>query len=238
MLDRVSGWWLAATAALVALAGVIGFGLGRASAPDPGPNVSLLETRIPVVTRAPEATQTPPISTPGPDLEATGSPDTPGGPPAGTPAPGLDGTVAPEGPTPGETPATTPAVQAANPPTAEEAEDIVRAYFAAVDADNFDSARSYTSGVALETTNAVIATVQQQAAEQGVTVDLRVTRLDTAVLTAEGAVQPVKADFVLEPFVDMGFGPFSLQQMPSSGTFLVARLPAGVRITDIQTDLV
>lgn len=124
------------------------------------------------------------------------------------------------------------------PPSPAESEAVVRAYFAAVDADSREGMRAVTAGQGRADTERIITEMDRQAADAGVTPDMRVTSLSLTMLPSTGAIQPVRADSVIAVYV--GVGPFSaaVQEIRSSGTFNVAMTPAGPRIVGISGQIV
>lgn len=193
---------------------------------------------------SPTATPSPPAASvltvaPGPTPTSTPVPPTP------LPTIGVAGRAATAAayvgqplvlPTPGATAAPEATVQP--PPSPAQAEGVVRAYFAAVDADSPDGMRAQTEGQGRADTDRIIAEMDRQAAEAGVTPDMRVTSLSLTMLPAEGAVQPVRAESVIAAYV--GVGPFAVaaQQIRSSGTFSVAMTGAGPKIIGISGQIV
>jgi hypothetical protein len=117
-------------------------------------------------------------------------------------------------------------------PTKQEADEVVRRFLAAVDADSYEDARALTSGQATTQTDEVRGAIEREA--NGSTVDLRVRDLVTAPGEAQGARRPVQADYVIEAYTDTLLGSMKVREEKLSNVFMVARLPQGIRIVAIE----
>lgn len=122
------------------------------------------------------------------------------------------------------------------PPAAREAEEVVRAYFAAVEADDYDAARATTSGTARRQTDELIASIEQQEEEGGADADLRVADLMMGEPVGERDIQSIDASFRIQAYVSTFLGDFMAEDIPSSASFQVARVAEGVRIVNIVYD--
>ncbi len=164
------------------------------------------------------------------------------------PTPPPTGTAAPTAAVPTSTPTlerSIPATQTGQAlpaedqtaPTQQEADQVVRAFFAAVEADSYEDARALTSGEATRQTDEVRTEVQREADANGVTIDLRVPEIATAPGAAQREERPVQVDYVIEAYADSFLGVFKAREERLSNVFRVARLPEGVRIVRIDGDL-
>lgn len=133
----------------------------------------------------------------------------------------------------GATPAALSSAAAGPTPTAGEAEQVVRAYFAAVEADDYDAVRVTTSGTARRQTDELIASIEQQEEEGGADADLRVADLAMGEPMAGRGVQSIDASFRIQAYVSTFLGDFKAEDIPSSASFQVARVAEGVRIVNI-----
>jgi hypothetical protein len=120
------------------------------------------------------------------------------------------------------------------PPTEQEAEKLVRDYWAAIDGERWDDARALTAGAARSQTDASIAEGLRQAQESGVEVDVRVVGVQVTPQVARGSLRPVRARATLEVYADVLIGTVKVEEIGSSGSFSVARRPEGVRIVRIE----
>lgn len=122
-------------------------------------------------------------------------------------------------------------------PTGAEAEQTVRAYFAAIDADSPDAARNLTTGVARAQTDEAVQEIHERADAEGVTLDLRVPELSLTAMPPDGTATPVRADSLIQAYADTLVGQVLAEEVRSSATFLVERTPEGIRIVEIEGDL-
>lgn len=134
------------------------------------------------------------------------------------------------------TPSALPSAVAGPPPTAREAEEVVRAYFAAVEADDYDAVRATTSGTARRQTDELIASIEQQEVEGGADADLRVADLAMGDPIEGPGVRSIDASFRIQAYVSTFLGDFMAEDIPSSASFQVARVAEGVRIVNIAYD--
>ena len=144
--------------------------------------------------------------------------------PAATHAPPVPTTV----PTPTATP-TQPTV-----PSAEEAERVVRAYFTAMDSEDYDAALSQTHGSAREQTSKIVEEIRAQERASGQEADIRVTQLQLTAMPAKGNVRPVKAYATVGAYVDLGVAEVEVQRLQTKAVFRVARVQGRPKIVDIQ----
>ena len=113
----------------------------------------------------------------------------------------------------------------------------MRAYFAAIEADSYEAASALTAGQARTQTQEGAAEIQRQADAEGVTIDLRVPELSAQARAVEAAERPVDVDYLVQAWVDTFLGSINARELPGSSVFRVARLPEGVRIIEIEGDL-
>jgi hypothetical protein len=236
MVSKEGVWTL--TLGILLLGGVlVGGSLLRGGEEQP-PSIAALSTPTsafpaeapsPTSAPSPTATVTPPAAvtaaqsvTTAPDVPTATAPNQ-----APTPPP-------PTEPIPSPTAAPAPTIPFA---TGAEAEQTVRAYFAAIDADSPDAARNLTSGVARRQTDEAVQEIQDRADAEGVTLDLRVPELNVTALPPEGAATPVHADSLIQAYADTLLGQVLAEEVRSSATFLVERTPEGIRIVEIRGDL-
>lgn len=124
------------------------------------------------------------------------------------------------------------------PPTEEEAEAVVRAYFAAIEADTSDAARALTVGTATEQTDAAVEQISKEAEAEGVTVDLRVPELETQALPPGLEGTPVQTDYVVEAWVDSGIiGDVKAREGRGSTLYHTVRTNTGIKIARIEGSL-
>lgn len=161
------------------------------------------------------------------------------GPPYGTPAT----SITPTAPAPTAVIAATalvaPGVTTISPPpTEEEAEAVVQAYFAAIEADTSDAARDLTIGTATEQTDAAVEQISKEADAEGVTVDLRVPELETQPLPPGLEGTPVQTDYVVEAWVDSGIiGDVKAREGRGSTLYHTVRTNDGIKIARIEGGL-
>lgn len=161
------------------------------------------------------------------------------GPPYGTPATSFTPTAqAPTATAAATALVTTGVTTISPPPTEEEAEAVVRAYFAAIEADTSDAARDLTTGVATEQTDAAAEQISKEADAEGVTVDLRVPELATQALPPGLEGTPVQTDYVVEAWVDSGLlGDVKVREGRGSTVIHTVRTNTGIKIARIEGGL-
>lgn len=224
MLRSILARWSIVVALLLVFAGALGFYLSRQPRPEPATNPS---RKSPMAT--PAATELTTIVTPSPGTAAaTARTSTP------EPRTAATAEAAPAGTPSAQSAPGTPTVVSAAPPTVQEAEQVVRAYFAGVEADSFDAVRATTAGNARRRTDALIAELQQQEREQDVDVDLRVLELTTSPAPTEGSTQPIRVSSLIGAYVDTGFATVKVREIRSNTVFKVARVAGGTKIVDIE----
>ncbi len=211
----------------------------RAADPTPIPTVPTAKpTSQPTVEVAMVPTSLPTmIATP-----MYGPPFTPAptfGPPYGIPSTSITPTAPAPTATVAAPPLVTPGVTTISPPpTEEEAEAVVRAYFAAIEADTSDAARALTIGAATEQTDAAAEQIRQEADAEGVTVDLRVPELETQALPPGLEGTPVQTDYVVEAWVDSGIvGDVKAREGRGSTLYHTVRTNTGIKIARIDGGL-
>ncbi|MBI3977880.1 MAG: hypothetical protein HY331_06820 [Chloroflexi bacterium] len=117
----------------------------------------------------------------------------------------------------------------------DEAQQVVRAFFAALDAKDFQSARRLTAGQARETTDQIIGRVEAEAEARGVDLVIQTTRLNLAVPPAIGKPANVDADFSTD--VSGKIGPVVVPGQTFSGraTFTIDRVDGQIRIVQMSS---
>ncbi len=124
------------------------------------------------------------------------------------------------------------------PPSEEEAEAVVEAYFAAIEADSYDAARALTTGTATGQTDTGAEQIRRESTAEGVTVDLRVPELTTDALPPEPESTAVQTDYVVEAWVDTGlFGDVKAREGRGSTLFHTVRTSTGAKIERIEGGL-
>ncbi len=194
------------------------------------PVPTTLPTRFPTVALA-TALTVPPTMTGTPTYGPPFTPAPTYGPPFSTPVIPTEAVTA-------STPITTGTSTIGPPPTEEEAEAVVQAYFAAIDADSYDDARALTTGAATEQTDVGAEQIRREATAEGVTVDLRVAELATQGLPPGFEDSRVQTDYVVEAWVDTGlFGDVKARESRGSTVFRTVRTPTGIKIARIEGGL-
>ncbi|MDP9350588.1 MAG: hypothetical protein M3P51_03475 [Chloroflexota bacterium] len=200
--------------------------------------------RVAVVQDAtPPPSDTP--SAPAATAEPTSSPPadpTPGSAPSALPSappiPAQDATGRPTTPETAAAPESTASLAPADSPTSREAEELVRAYFVALDEDRYDDASALTTGQAREETEAGLAELQSESDRQGVRIHLAVVELVMTPQPLESEGRPVQVEYLVQALADTFFGTITAQELRSEARFTVARLSEGDRIVRIEGDLV
>ncbi len=184
-------------------------------------------------------------SAPAPTTEPTSSPPadpTPGSVPTALPSaapiPTQDAAGQPTTAEAVAAPANTASSALADSPTSREAEELVRAYFVALDEDRYDDASALTTGQAREQTDAGLAELQSESDRQGVRIHLAVVELVMTSQPPESEGQPVQVEYLVQALADTLFGTITAQELRSEARFTVARLSEGDRIVRIEGDLV
>lgn len=123
-------------------------------------------------------------------------------------------------------------------PTDREAEELVRAYFVALDEERYDDARALTTGQAREQTDAGLQELQSESDRQGVRIHLAVVDLVMTPHPTEAEGRPVRVEYLVQALADTFFGTITAQEMRSDARFTVARLSEGDRIVRIDGELI
>lgn len=139
-------------------------------------------------------------------------------------------------PTPPPAPAR-PAAPTPTPPgsvTQREAQSVVRAWFDALAAEDYQRMEELTTGSARTRTRQATETIRSEAEQRGVRIDLVVQRLDLSPGSRPRASEAVQASFDIQ--ANAVVGPFSVtaRTIEGSATFVVERVNGEARITDIQ----
>ncbi len=143
------------------------------------------------------------------------------------------GIPTPEPPTTAD-PAATPASRWA-PVTREQAEDVVRSWFKALAAGDYQRAETLTAGNGTTSTHMVTAPLQSQATQQGVQIQGMIRRLDLSAPESQPeSGRAVHAEFDID--INALFGPAAVpvHTVEGGATFLVQQTDAGALISDIQ----
>ncbi|MGI5837789.1 MAG: hypothetical protein ACOX87_15040, partial [Chloroflexota bacterium] len=117
----------------------------------------------------------------------------------------------------------------------KQAETIVRAWFEALEAEDYQRAESLTTGDARRETQQLVETIEREADQRGVTEDIVVQRLELNPSQSQvDAGRAVRADFDIA--VNAVAGPFTVQgqQFEGEATFVVGQVEGEMKITDIQ----
>ncbi len=147
--------------------------------------------------------------------------------PAATPAPTQQPT-----PTPTPPPATPTPVPGV---TQEQAQSLVRGWFDAVTAGDYQKAQSLTTGNATEQTKQIGDTIQSQASQRGITIEMSVQRLDLSPAPKPAPdEQAVNASFTVQVIAVKGPLSIPAQTLQGSATFAVQPTSGGPKISDIQ----
>ena len=151
-----------------------------------------------------------------------------------TPTPAPTATVRPS-PTPTlppPTPVQTPTPQASV--TQEEAQGVVRAWFDALGSEDYRKMEELTEGDAQTATLGLTDTIQSEAGQRGVQLDMVVQELQLAQGQALSPGQGVRAAFMVDARAVVGPMSFSAQLSRGAATFVVDRVNGRPRITGIQ----
>ncbi len=118
--------------------------------------------------------------------------------------------------------------------TQEQAQDVVRAWFEALSAGDYQKAEELTTGSATGKTRRLVDTVQGEARQRGVQATMAIRRLDLSPGTTPSDGQSVRAAFDID--VNALAGPVSVrvQQLHGSADFLVQQTAVGPKISDIK----
>ncbi len=145
-----------------------------------------------------------------------------------TPQVGQQPAATPAAPTPQATPAQQPAV------TQEQAQDVVRAWFEALAAGDYQRAEGLTTGNAQRQTRQMVDTLQREAGQRGVQVQLAIQRLDLGPAAQPPNGHAVHADFDIN--VNAIVGPMAVpaRQLQGSANFVVEPTADGPKISDIR----
>jgi hypothetical protein len=117
----------------------------------------------------------------------------------------------------------------------QQAQELVRAWFEAVAAGDYQGARGLTTGSAADQTGQIGDRIQSEASGRGITINMSIQRLDLSPAAQPAAgEQAVDAAFTIQ--VNAVKGPISIpaQTLQGSATFVVQRTAAGPRISAIQ----
>ncbi len=147
----------------------------------------------------------------------------------GTPVPTAEAPTPTPQPTPEPTP--TPAPQV----TQDQAQGLVRDWFNAMTAGDYQKAQGLATGNAADQTKQIGDTIQSQASQRGVGITMQIQKLDLSPAPQPSAdTQAVNANFTIQ--VNATKGPFSIpaQTLNGSATFVVQATSNGPKISDIQ----
>ncbi|HEX2987722.1 MAG TPA: hypothetical protein VHS06_06075, partial [Chloroflexota bacterium] len=166
-------------------------------------------------------------------LRGTQQPQQPATTPAPTPAP------APATPTPAAPPPTQAAPATTSGPVAaavsqEQAQALVRDWFGALQAGDYQRAQSLTTGSANQQTRTLTDTIQREAAQRGVQASIAVNRLDLSPAPQPAQGQAVRSAFDISVNVQVGPVTVPARQFQGSATFVVQQTDQGLKITDIR----
>lgn len=116
----------------------------------------------------------------------------------------------------------------------EEAQSVVRDWFDALAAEDYQRAESLTAGSATESTRQLVDTIQRETAQRNVAADIVVQQLELSPAAQPQAGQAVRSDFNID--VNATTGPFTLpgQNFQGSATFIVQQTENGAMITEIR----
>ena len=164
-------------------------------------------------------------------LRGTPLQTTPTPPPTPAAQPTVPLTAAPSGPTRAATPPPTPAPTGVSQGAAQ---GVVRDWFAALQAGDYQGAESLTAGNATHETRMMTDAIQREAGQRGVQASLAVNRLDLAPATQPAQGQAVRAAFDISVNVKVGPVTVPARQFQGSATYIVQQTAAGLKIADIR----
>ncbi len=132
--------------------------------------------------------------------------------------------------------ATTPAAAPAPVAVAvsqAQAQALVRDWFGALQAGDYQRAQSLTTGSANQQTRTLTDTIQREATQRGVQATIAVNRLDLSPAQQPAQGQAVRAAFDISVNVQVGPVTVPARQFQGGATFIVQQTDAGLKITDI-----
>ena len=118
--------------------------------------------------------------------------------------------------------------------TQQEAQSVVRAWFDALAAEDYQRMEELTTGSARTKTRQATEAIRSEAEQRGVRIDLVVQRLDLSPGPRPRAGEAVEADFDIRANAQDGPISVTARTIEGSATFVVERVNGEARITDIQ----
>ncbi|MHB1162693.1 MAG: hypothetical protein ACYC3V_20520 [Chloroflexota bacterium] len=127
-----------------------------------------------------------------------------------------------------------PAVAPQRAVSQEQAQAVVRAWFEALAAGDYQRAEQLTTGGATRQTRQTADAIQRETGQRGVQVSLSIQRLNLTPAPQPPAGQAVHADFTID--ANAQAGPFSIpaRTLEGGANFVVESTDAGPKITEIR----
>lgn len=116
----------------------------------------------------------------------------------------------------------------------EQAQAIVRAWFEALAAGDYQSAEQLTTGSAARQTRQVADTIQREAGQRGVQVSLSIRRLDLAPAPRPQMGESVHADFTIDANARAGPLAVPARTLEGGANFVVEPTATGPKISEIR----
>jgi len=137
-------------------------------------------------------------------------------------------------PTPTPMHVATPTPTSPPAPSEDQAEEVVHAYFEAIDSEDYEGALARTHGRAREQTSQIVDEIRSQEQESGQQADIRVTQLQLRSQPAHGSVRPVDVVATVGAYADLGIAEVEVQELHTEAVFDVALVEGEPKIVDIR----